>query len=487
MRRISAPIFIPVLLVFLLGSVPLWSFAQEDQLTTLRQAMYAHLEAGEYSNAVTRGLDLVSTAGNIHRPESPEVGDALESLADLYLRMSEYNLALKWYRKALAHRQANFGLNAPETGRTYAYIGKTLLQADEPDLALSYLQRSHTILAHSEPPQPELLLVPLQQLGDLHYQTAQYSQADSFYQRVIRIQERRYGLQSAPLARTLNNLAAVYLAQGKAQRAFAFYTHALNMQKAALGADHLETATTLVNLAVCHDQQGDFSQAEARLLEALAVREKHLPPTHQLISRTIDNLVTLYMSLGRYAEAEKALANIRDKWTKAYGPDHHFLALIKDKYAAYHLAREQPKLAVQYMEAALTLREQSLGLRHEQVAANLYNIGKLHNAMGRHPQARVALLRALDIFSTDRLGDEASITAILAELTLTDMAQGRMDQAEEHLLLMLDVKTSVFGDNHPEVEGVLEELLKFYRKIGNAEAAAETQTQLKTIALKRVH
>ena len=117
-------------------------------------------------------------------------------------------------------------------------------------------------------------------------------------------------------------------------------------------------------------------------------------------------------------------------------------------------------------------------MAHDRVAANLYNLGKLQNILGKHEQARITLTRGLDIYENQATSNQEAMSALLAELVVSDLAQGRDDLVEEHLLLLLGVKETALGEEHPDVAEALAQLYLFYKQVGNAEQMSAVQERL---------
>ena len=78
----------------------------------------------------------------------------------------------------------------------------------------------------------------------------------------------------------MNNLANVYLKQGKYADAERLYKRALATQEKALGSDHQDFAQSLHNLAIVYKEQGKYADAEPLYKRSLAIREKALGPDH---------------------------------------------------------------------------------------------------------------------------------------------------------------------------------------------------------------
>ena len=73
------------------------------------------------------------------------------------------------------------------------------------------------------------------------------------------------------MATSLNNLAALYQAQGKYGEAEPLYQRALAIWEKALGPEHPDVATSLNNLAGLYYAQGKYEEAEPLYQRALAI------------------------------------------------------------------------------------------------------------------------------------------------------------------------------------------------------------------------
>ena len=97
---------------------------------------------------------------------------------------------------------------------------------------------------------------------------------------------------------------------------------ALAIREKALGPDHPDVAASLNNLATLYIDQGRYAEAEPLLKRALAIREKALGPDHPDVAQSLHNLAVLYQVQGRYAEAEPLYKRALAIKEKALGHDH---------------------------------------------------------------------------------------------------------------------------------------------------------------------
>ena len=96
------------------------------------------------------------------------------------------------------------------------------------------------------------------------------------------------------MARSLNNLALLYDAQGRYAEAEPLYKRALAIREKALGPDHPDVAPSLNNLAALYDPQGQYAQAEPLYKRSQEIREKALGPNHPDVATSLNNLAVLY-------------------------------------------------------------------------------------------------------------------------------------------------------------------------------------------------
>ncbi len=87
----------------------------------------------------------------------------------------------------------------------------------------------------------------LNQTGYYLYDRVLYAQAEPLYQRALAIREKQVGPEHPDIATDLNNLAALYRAQGKYEQAEPLYQRALAIVEKQLGPQHSTTATIREN------------------------------------------------------------------------------------------------------------------------------------------------------------------------------------------------------------------------------------------------
>jgi tetratricopeptide (TPR) repeat protein len=147
------------------------------------------------------------------------------------------------------------------------------------------------------------------------YQKGQEVNAEMFYLAALEDVENA-GPEDPRLAATLNTLAVLYHSQRKYTQAEAFYQRVLRLLEQTVGPEHPTLATTLNNLAVVYEAQGEYSRAEPLYQRALTLLEHTLGPEHPNLAAALENYADLLRKMQREAEAENAEGRAKAIWAK---------------------------------------------------------------------------------------------------------------------------------------------------------------------------
>ncbi|XP_022778247.1 clustered mitochondria protein homolog, partial [Stylophora pistillata] len=127
-------------------------------------------------------------------------------------------------------------------------------------------------------------------LGIVHRNLGDLSQAKEFYDRALAIRLKKLGPDHVDVAQTYANLGNVHRKLGDLSQGKEFYDRALSIRLKTLGPEHVDLANTYHNLGIVHRNLGDLSQAKEFHDRALAIRLKKLGPDHVDVASTYSNL-----------------------------------------------------------------------------------------------------------------------------------------------------------------------------------------------------
>ncbi|MDB9396941.1 tetratricopeptide repeat protein, partial [Microcystis aeruginosa] len=131
------------------------------------------------------------------------------------------------------------------------------------------------------------------------------SEAKPLLQQSLAIRKQQLRDNHPDTAQSLNNLAELYLFQGRYSEAEPLLKQSLAIRKQQLGDNHPDTAQSLNNLAGLYQSQGRYSEAEPLYKEALFIFKQQLGNNHPDVAQTLNNLATLYWNQGKYPEADE--------------------------------------------------------------------------------------------------------------------------------------------------------------------------------------
>lgn len=298
------------------------------------------------------------------------------------------------------------------------------------------------------------------------YSCARYTQAEALCQLAVDVCEVQFGPEHPSTARHLNNLAALYLAQGKYEQAESLFVRALSIVEHHLSPQHPDIAASCNNLANVYQAQGKYKQAEIFYTRTLAALNQQLEPSPFDITNCFTNLAHLYREQGKIEQAEPLFVHALTITERHLGPEHPAMATCLNNLALiYHEQGKYERAELLFMRS-LDLRERLLGPEHPDTSESLGNLAILYQDQGKYEQAEPLAVRALTIVK-QQLGSEHPSTAkCLNNLGELYQLQGKYETAEPLLLHSLAIVEKQLSLDHPDKISYLHNLGRLYQKQG---------------------
>jgi tetratricopeptide (TPR) repeat protein len=111
--------------------------------------------------------------------------------------------------------------------------------------------------------------------------------------------------RQSELAKSLNNMGAIYHAQGKYTMADDLWQRCLTLKQKLFGQKHLEVAVILHNLAALYSARKNYDQAELLYKEAREIKELHLGMLSVELITLLENYSLLLKKQNRLSEAQQ--------------------------------------------------------------------------------------------------------------------------------------------------------------------------------------
>jgi tetratricopeptide (TPR) repeat protein len=130
-------------------------------------------------------------------------------------------------------------------------------------------------------------------------------QAETSYKDAIKSDENAFGLESAVTSNVRNNLAALYVTEGRFAQAEPLLQWVSSFYDRTYGLDHPESAVVLNNLGELYRSEKQYGLAEENFKRAKSIYEKYPVLAHSPFYATVlNNLALTYQDEHKLSEAE---------------------------------------------------------------------------------------------------------------------------------------------------------------------------------------
>ena len=237
----------------------------------------------------------------------------------------------------------------------------------------------------------------LNNLGASCYHMARYAEAESYYQRAMQIWKPNVSpITDLDVAGLWSNVAALYTATGKFDRAEALYHDAIQLTGGASGEAAALRIRLTDNLAELYLKQGRPTAAEPLLLSSLPYLQSR--PESATLALLLVNLGQVQESEHHYPEAEHYYQEALRLHEKLLGPNHPKTAICLDGLGTVYHALGRDREAVPLLQRAVAIDKAALGPLHPDLATRWNNLGSALEGLGHFNEAESAFRSALDIW-----------------------------------------------------------------------------------------
>ena len=233
-------------------------------------------------------------------PEHPETLQYQQKLATIYSTCGQWEQALRLFQRVSQGYERVLGPGQLETARAIHQLAMVYLAREQWAEAEPHLQRALAIYEQAEGKEHPGCIECLEQLLILYLQQDQHEQAGVVACQLQSLREAQVAqVETLDLeaAIQLNNLAGIYLGQGKFAEAEPLLQRLSAFYQQMPAPDATVTATNLNALALVQARQDRPDDAEHLLRQALTMLEQSLGPEHPDWQIIHDNYLELIASL----------------------------------------------------------------------------------------------------------------------------------------------------------------------------------------------
>ncbi|KAM9827493.1 nephrocystin-3 [Neosynchiropus ocellatus] len=363
---------------------------------------------------------------------------------------NEYFESLKQYEKSCEDEESMTKL-----ANLYETLGRFLRDLGLPSQAVAPLQRSLEIRETALDPDHPSVARSLHQLAGVYVQWKKYGNAEQLYKQALEISENAYGAEHASVARELESLAMLYQKQNKYEQAEKLKKRSVKIrQKTARQKGHMYGFTLLRR-------------------RALQLEELTLGTDSADCAKTLNELGVLYYLQNNLDAAKVFLTRSLEMRQRVLGSDHPDCAQSLNNLAALHTERREYETAEDMYERALNIRKKALSPDHPSLAYTLKHLAMLYKRRGKLEKALPLYELSLEIREKSFGPKHPSVATALVNLAVIYCQLKKHTEALPLYERALKVYEDSLGRSHPRVGETLKNLAVLSYEEGDFEKAAE--------------
>ncbi|MCO6436716.1 MAG: tetratricopeptide repeat protein [Phycisphaerae bacterium] len=233
-----------------------------------------------------------------------------------------------------------------------------------------------------------------------------HSEAEALMREGLLLQTQRYGRDHPETAKSINDLGAVLVMQGRFDEARPLLEEALELRRKWYGEDHPDTAVAHNNLAALLHELGDYEIARSHYERALAINQESFGTMHQETAANRLNLAVLLEEIDELASAEPLFRSACEAFTSIYSSDHWISANCESRWGACLAKMGQFERARPLLRHSYRILVDALGEDHQRVTSARERLLALERAVHESPDPSQAQGSDATAESSDRRGSD---------------------------------------------------------------------------------
>ena len=319
------------------------------------------------------------------------------------------------------------------------------------DMAMALFQRVLRINEEKYGENHPDIATSLNNIGMVYAKQSDYGRAQCYYNKALKIQTELLGESHPDVAASLNNIGIIYTKRGDYDRAHGYYIRALKIQTELLGERHPDVATSLNNIGMVYTKRGDYDAALKYLDRSLMIRTELFGESHPAVAKSFNNIGGIYDILGEYGRAQEYYDRALKIQTELFGESHPDVATSLNNVGMVYIKQGDYDHALEYLCRSLRIQIELFGESHPNVATSYNNIGMVYTKRGGYDRAYGYYNKALKIWIELFGESHPNVATSYNNIGMVYTKQGDYGRAQEYYDKALKVKINLFGKSHPDV------------------------------------
>ena len=411
-----------------------------------------------------------------------EIDDIYGCIGNLHHRLGQYDDALEAYNASAQVRIDN-DLPVKELAKSYFNIASVLIDKDEYDLAMKYLEKAR--VGYDEVADSLALSSLYNLIADYALNQGKHNDALQFLEQALRIRINEYGETHQTVASIYKGLAEVSRKLVRFDDAAEYAAKAYDVFVKIYGDRHPNVASARMSMGALAMETEDFDKALEYYLNATDIFEEFYQGLHPDIATAYYRLADYYGNVkSDYAKAVSYLDKAKQLAEKIYGKYHSSVAVFVNNMAIYYARMEQYDKAAEYYKESLAIRQELFGEDHLRVAEVYVNIGVLASAQDRYDDAIEYFEKTLEIFISHYGEAHPDVATIYNNLGSVYSKINNYLKALEYLDKAKCIYIQIYGRDNSHIATVYDNMAVLYEKLKQYDKAEELALEALDIRLR---
>jgi tetratricopeptide (TPR) repeat protein len=223
----------------------------------------------------------------------------LLSFGNVLLKMGEFDLTEKIYRRLLAERLSN----DPSNDHLYYSLGMVTKDKGEYDLSLYWYSKSLKMKSQINPSDYISIGSLYNCIGVVHQEKGEDNEALKCYNEAIKLFKRNNDENHPYMADVYNNIGIIYNGQMNSSKALQFFQKSLTIQEKHLPSNHPDVGGSYLNIGGIYYGLRHYDLAMKYYSRSLEIWLQSLPPKHPKIAGNYSNIGLVHERKGALIQA----------------------------------------------------------------------------------------------------------------------------------------------------------------------------------------
>src|SRR5581483_3363847 len=303
-------------------------------------------------------------------------------------------------------------------------------------------------------------IVPyLMDLATIDRYLALYSQAESNLKWALALQERNLGAGNNALAEPLEQLAALYLEEGRFEEARFYGEKAYALIQKKYSAASQNQASYMTLLAAIFVNLYRLDEAKDRLTQSLQLQEGNPKSDPSQVLQTLKDIAKICLLDHHPEESLTALRKSLEKAKASFPADSIQVADALEQLADGYRSQKKADKAGPLYASALPIYQRFVGVYFGYSTLDyVLKLAKAYEAAGKYAEADDLLGKSLQTLKETFGTNHPRLALGLMDKAEAEKALGKAKEAREHLRTALVILKTYFPDQHPLVKKAQKQL-----------------------------